>query len=236
MIVTVDADASLIPALRAHAEAGLARFPTFPGYLGGALHVSADGTRLVQHLRWRTEREYQACVDDPCWDDLPSTRHFLEAARSGEARVDARIFTVVATSPGSPRLRELLASMDPIFEPDEFVFVTVPDGAHGDHAVLGPIASFRESEGLTLVLPRHRADEAGLAYEGAFRMITLTVQSALSDVGLTAAVAASLTRHGISANVIAAFFHDHVFVPADRAEEALRVLQAVAADHIGDRG
>jgi hypothetical protein len=64
-------------------------------------------------------------------------------------------------------------------------------------------------------------------------MITLRVHSSLAAVGLTAAVAAALSDHGISANVVAAYCHDHIFVPADRAEEALaalRSLQASGAD------
>ncbi|NNF27298.1 MAG: hypothetical protein HKN73_08770 [Gemmatimonadetes bacterium] len=98
MIVTVDAEASLIPALREHAEGGLAAFSNYPGYLGGALHLSADGTRLVQYLQWRSEAEYLACLEDPRWEEMPSTRRFLDAAKNGEARVDARTFTVVAVS------------------------------------------------------------------------------------------------------------------------------------------
>ena len=101
VVVTVDAKASLIPSLREHAENGLEHFPTYPGYLGGALHLSADGTRLVQYLQWRSEAEYVACRDDPRWEESTSTRLFLEASRSGEAKVDARTFTVVATSAGS---------------------------------------------------------------------------------------------------------------------------------------
>ena len=101
VVVTVDAKASLMPALREHAERGLEHFPTYAGYLGGALHLSADGTRLVQYLQWRSEAEYVACRDDPRWEQSPSTRLFREAARSGEAQVDARSFAVVATSTGS---------------------------------------------------------------------------------------------------------------------------------------
>jgi hypothetical protein len=94
---------------------------------------------------------------------------------------------------------------------------------------LSALATFEEEEGLTLVLERGGADTAGLDYAHVFRCITLGINSALDSVGLTAAVSARLARHGISANVIAAFHHDHVFVPAERAEEALAVLESPGA-------
>lgn len=90
---------------------------------------------------------------------------------------------------------------------------------------LEPIATFIESEGLTLVLTKDKADESGLNYEGIFRQITLAVHSSLQAVGLTAAVSTKLTAKGISANVIAAYYYDHVFVPSDKAEAALRALK-----------
>ena len=98
VIVTVDAPLELIPDLEAHARMGLERFPEYEGFLGGALHNSGDG-RLVQHLRWASEAEYRACMRDPAWDELPSTRAFMSAVESGRARVDARVYEVVATSP-----------------------------------------------------------------------------------------------------------------------------------------
>lgn len=85
-----------------------------------------------------------------------------------------------------------------------------------------------EAEGLTLVIPKQRADQHGIAYEGTFRCITLSVHSSLEAVGLTAVIATKLTEHNISANVIAAYYHDHVFVQNGRAEDALSVLKALA--------
>ena len=90
--------------------------------------------------------------------------------------------------------------------------------------------TFREEEGLTAD-PRARRRPRASACPTApvFRRITLGVHSSLEAVGLTAAVAAALTAAGISANVVAAFHHDHVFVPADRAEDALACLRALQA-------
>lgn len=94
VIVTVDAPADIMPRLETHARAGIHRFAEYPGYLGGAMHVSADGTRLVQYLQWTSEAHYRTCVEDPRWDELPSTAEFMGAIREGRARVDARTFHV----------------------------------------------------------------------------------------------------------------------------------------------
>jgi len=113
--------------------------------------------------------------------------------------------------------------MSPELQNGEFVFCTV-DGVYGQYSELSPLASFDEPEGLTLVLSVESALRAGLAFEARFRQITLKVHSSLEAVGLTAAVAAELTKSNISANVIAAHFHDHVFVPSERAEDAMNAL------------
>lgn len=125
---------------------------------------------------------------------------------------------------GIENLEELLGSMSPELIEDEYVFCTVPDGKYGDYMDLSPLATFIEAEGMTLVVSRENADNSGLKYDGVFRCITLTVHSSLEAIGLTAAVSAKLSEHQISANIIAAFYHDHVFVPARSAEEALGLL------------
>ena len=119
---------------------------------------------------------------------------------------------------------ELLRSMSPELQEGEYVFCSVV-GKHADYVHLQPLATFIEAEGLTLILRAQVADEAGLTYEATFRQITLTVHSSLDAVGLTAAVAAKLTEHNISANVVAAYYHDHIFVQTERAGDALRALQ-----------
>ena len=53
------------------------------------------------------------------------------------------------------------------------------------------------------------------------------MHSSLIAVGLTAAVSGTLAAHNISANIIAAFFHDHLFVPQEDAERALAALCAI---------
>lgn len=125
---------------------------------------------------------------------------------------------------GILELDDLLHSMSPEVQQGEYVFCTVLGGI-ADHVHLEPLMCFAESEGLTLILAVEKAQEAGLPFHGTFKQITLTVHSSLEAVGLTAAVAAKLTAHNISANVVAAFYHDHVFVQADKAAEALAALQ-----------
>ncbi|MDN3453063.1 MULTISPECIES: ACT domain-containing protein [unclassified Psychrobacter] len=128
---------------------------------------------------------------------------------------------------GITDINELLGSMQPALIDELFVFCTV-NGQLAEYVNLAPIATFMETEGLTLVLTKDKANEAGLQYEGVFQEITLTVHSSLEAVGLTAAVSTKLTSKGISANVIAAYYHDHIFVSNDKAEQALSALKELS--------
>ncbi|MFD7868198.1 ACT domain-containing protein [Streptomyces sp. NPDC059783] len=129
---------------------------------------------------------------------------------------------------GESDLRTLLSGLRPELHPGRHVYATVPDGTVPPGTE--PVVTVREAEGLTLVLPEEQARAAGLAYTYAAGWITLRVHSALESVGLTAAVALALTDAGISCNVVAGFHHDHLFVPHDRAGEALAVLERLAAE------
>jgi hypothetical protein len=136
----------------------------------------------------------------------------------------------MAATSGETDLDILLADMAPEPMPGEYVFCSFPGGRYGDHAELQPVATVSEAEGLTLVIPRTRADRHGLAYTAVLKGITLTVHSSLEAVGLTAAVARRLTAARISANVIAGYYHDHVFVQSEHAQRALDALQALAEE------
>ena len=119
----------------------------------------------------------------------------------------------------------MIAGMDPALVPGDVAFASFPSADPG--ALAEARALVREAEGVTLVLPfGHPALPEGAL---AMRQITLRVASALDGVGLTAAVATALAERDIPCNVIAGFHHDHLFVPADRAEEALEVLRRRAA-------
>ncbi|WP_029061839.1 ACT domain-containing protein [Labrenzia sp. DG1229] len=129
---------------------------------------------------------------------------------------------------GETDLKILISHMRPMLDPEPYVFCTFANRTFEDLAEYAPIGLFAETEGTTAILPVERARELGLADAEWFRRITLTVHSSLEAVGLTAAVAGALAQEGISANVVAAFFHDHVFVPAERADEALQALRNIA--------
>jgi len=125
---------------------------------------------------------------------------------------------------GIVKTDELLEMVSPEIQDGEYVFCTVA-GNCADYSHLRPLASFVESEGLTLIILKEDADKVRLPYDNIFKQITLNVHSSLSAVGFTAAIATKLASHGISANVVAAYYHDHVFVPTEKAEKALLALQ-----------
>ncbi|MFA0156227.1 ACT domain-containing protein [Vibrio sp. 10N.261.46.A3] len=118
----------------------------------------------------------------------------------------------------------LLKSMSPELIDGNYVFCTV-DGALADYVQLNPISTFREKEGLTLVLKEDVATKAQLDFDAVFSLITLSVHSSLEAVGLTAAFATKLGSYGISANVVAGYYHDHIFVQKDKAEAAMSALK-----------
>ena len=127
---------------------------------------------------------------------------------------------------GETSLAILLASMDPVLDPAEYVWASVADTSHP--AVSDALAIMKEDEGVTLVMAREIAVRHGLAIEFPSRRIVLRVHSSLEAVGLTAAFSGALARQGVSANVVAGFYHDHIFVPASRADEALEALRSLA--------
>lgn len=127
---------------------------------------------------------------------------------------------------GEKSLSILLQGMSPVLNDGRYVFCTVENGeALKGEEVLG---SFREKEGLTAIIAKERADVLGLAYGYEAAWITLSVHSALDAVGLTAAFATALGDAGISCNVVAAYYHDHVFVAYDDAAKAMTVLNSLS--------
>jgi len=134
----------------------------------------------------------------------------------------------VAIMAGERDLEKLFASISPTLTGEEYVFCTFECAKYGDYSDLEPIAAIEETEGLTLVLPKHRADHENLSYESVFRRITLNIHSSLDAVGLTAAFSNKLSESGISANVVAGFYHDHIFVQREFAENAVKALNEIA--------
>jgi hypothetical protein len=89
---------------------------------------------------------------------------------------------------------------------------------------LDPLCTFQEAEGITIILSKGQADKSSLPYSGLYAWITLTVHSSLEAVGLTAAVSKALTEANISCNVVAAYHHDHIFVPVKDVGRAIDAL------------
>lgn len=122
----------------------------------------------------------------------------------------------------------MIAGMAPRLDEREYVFCAM---ANPGLAVLAlALACFRENEGVSLILERTVAAGLRLDVSSPMRRIVLEVHSALDGVGLTAAVASALSANAIPCNMVAAFHHDHVFVPADKAEAALDVLRKIQSE------
>lgn len=127
---------------------------------------------------------------------------------------------------GETDLTKLLQGLRPTQNEGEYVFCLVNSLASA--AELNPLCIFQEKEDVTVILPKIRADENSLLYSVICTWITLNVHSSLEAVGLTAAVAKVLTEANISCNVVAAYYHDHIFVPVKDAERAMKVLSQLS--------
>ncbi|RDB07032.1 ACT domain-containing protein [Runella aurantiaca] len=130
----------------------------------------------------------------------------------------------MAKNTGETDIPLLLKGMNPILNSGEYVFCTLEKDAqiHVDDVLF----FFREAEGNTVVIRRDQADAAEYAYMTTFAWISLTIHSSLEATGLTAAFSSALAQHRISCNVVAAYYHDHIFVPVKDAEKAMGVLKA----------
>jgi hypothetical protein len=122
---------------------------------------------------------------------------------------------------GEVDLQKLIKGMKPELNKGEYVYCFADSKEHA--VALDPLCYFVEKEGVTIILPKEKADAMNIPYETTCAWIT--VYSSLEAVGLTAAVSKALTQANISCNVVAAFYHDHIFVPVKDAERAMNVLQ-----------
>jgi uncharacterized protein len=129
--------------------------------------------------------------------------------------------------PGEADLDALVRGMRPVLDEEPYVFLSVPAAfvAERQPAWLG---AFQEIEGVTLILRAAEAARLALPAEEHWAHVTLTVHSALSAIGFIARIATALSAAGISVNPVAAFYHDHLFVPWSRRAEALAILHGLA--------
>lgn len=131
------------------------------------------------------------------------------------------------TALGETALGTLIAEMRPVLDLRRFAFATVPSW---EEAIRIPAHMvFREEEGVTLIAEWAVLEAHGLKPSFPCHKITLSIHSSLEAVGFIATVSRVLTKASIGTNPIAGFYHDHLFIEEEKAEEALRILQDLAA-------
>ncbi len=130
---------------------------------------------------------------------------------------------------GEINLTQLIKGMTPILNKGDFVFTTVKDASKINRS--DTVCEFREEEGVTLVIEKQKADKLKLDYDYIAAWITLEIHSSLEAVGLTALFSSELAKNNISCNVIAAYYHDHIFVAKEDAEKTLQVLTGLSNSH-----
>ncbi|MEO3408403.1 ACT domain-containing protein [Mucilaginibacter sp. CAU 1740] len=127
---------------------------------------------------------------------------------------------------GETNLNTLLKNMTPVLNPGDYVYCTTT--STNNINLKDIIAFFKEEEAITLILKKETADKLSLEYSYIAAWITLTIHSSLEATGLTAAFATALAKENISCNVVAAYYHDHIFVAKKDAEKAMAALRALA--------
>lgn len=122
--------------------------------------------------------------------------------------------------PGETDVAAMLATLDVERRPGTYGYV---DTRAGGAAPTGAVAMIAEGHTTCWVVP---LPHPHAVFPAAW--LTLTVDSSLEAVGLTAAFSAALAEVGIPTNVLAGLRHDHILVPADRADDAVATLRALA--------
>lgn len=127
---------------------------------------------------------------------------------------------------GISDIQKLLSNISPKLRNEEYVFLTFNEDVPTE-LTSNSICSFREEEGITLILEKSIADENKFTYEAVWSMITLDIHSDLEAVGFLAAISAKLAEAGISVNCVSAYYHDHLFVTIDNKDEAMKVIESI---------
>lgn len=129
---------------------------------------------------------------------------------------------------GIEDIQILLRDMEPVIDGIDYVFCSTGSSKLTEEIVsMRPVATILEEEGMTVVVSKKQADECKLSYSTIFQKISLNIHSSLEAVGLTAAISTALAIHNISANMVAGYYHDHIYIRKDHADLALEILEGL---------
>ena len=131
--------------------------------------------------------------------------------------------------PGQTDLKKILESIDPYLVDESFIFMTTDESLSSISNTLNPIASFKENEGLSIVITQATADKNAITYDSVFSCISLGVHSSLESYGLISTISRELTKNNISTNIFSGYYHDHIFVQRDKAHEALEIISKIGS-------
>ena len=124
---------------------------------------------------------------------------------------------------GETNLEKLLKSLNPVHVKGDYVYCSV---VNLDHISIEEVmSSCKEAEGISIVVKKEYADKMNLPYSSVLAWITLTVHSSIDAIGMTAAFSKVLAENNISCNVVAAFYHDHIFVAKGDVQKAIDLLK-----------
>ena len=131
--------------------------------------------------------------------------------------------------PGQTDLKKILESIDPYLVDESFIFMTTDQSLSSISNTLNPIASFKEKEGLSIVITQATADKNAITYDSVFSCISLGVHSSLESYGLISTISRELTQNNISTNVFSGYYHDHIFVQSSKAHQALEIISKIGS-------
>lgn len=130
---------------------------------------------------------------------------------------------------GEQNLKKIIKAMTPKLNGGEYVFVSVKDVSKINRNIT--ICEFKEKEGITVILEKNKADELNYSYDFIASWITLQIHSSLDSVGLTAVFSTELAKNNISCNVIAGYYHDHIFVDKNKSDKAIEILKELSKNY-----
>ena len=129
-------------------------------------------------------------------------------------------------SEGETNLNIILKSIDPILNKGEYVFCTIENILRIDFSKI--ISFIKEENAYSIIIGKEYALQLSLPFSESFAWITLSVHSSLEAVGLTALFSRLLADNGLSCNVVAGYYHDHIFVLHPFAQQAMELLKGLA--------